>query len=109
MNRIPERVHKARPPRPIPEGIPADPFAEQAWAEVSHTLSKAIPKSAAEHFLAPLRAVGARNEVVVVAGPPMSVDWASRRYGHYLGRLMRERGFRGIAIFDEQPTEEVIL
>jgi chromosomal replication initiator protein len=82
------------------ESAPQDPT--QIWNSVREELRATLPASAFQHWLEPLRAVGAQGGRLYVAGPDRVRDWFQRRYRETATEVLRRRapGFSEIAFAD---------
>ncbi len=79
------------------ERAPQDP--SQIWNSVREELRATLPASAFQHWLEPLRAVGAQGGRLYVAGPDRVREWFQRRYSDTATEVLRRRapGFSEIA------------
>jgi chromosomal replication initiator protein len=87
----------------LQERSPQDPI--QIWNGVREELRGTLPPSAFQHWLEPLRAVGAQGGRLYVSGPERVRDWFQRRYGAAATEALRRSApqFTEIA-FTEPPT-----
>lgn len=72
------------------------------WRGIREELRTTLPASAYEHWLEPLKAVGAQGGRLYVAGPERAREWFSRRYGVAANEVLRRHapGFTEIAFTD---------
>jgi chromosomal replication initiator protein len=86
------------------ESTPQDPST--IWNGVREELRETLPPSAFQHWLEPLRAVGAQGGRLYVAGPDRVRDWFQRRYVATATEILRRHapGMSEIA-FAESSSE----
>ncbi len=72
------------------------------WRGIREELRATLPPSAYEHWLEPLKAVGAQGGRLYVAGPERAREWFRRRYAVAANEALRRRapGFTEIAFTD---------
>src|SRR4051794_11446444 len=72
------------------------------WNGVREELRASLPASAFQHWLEPLRAVGAQGGRLYVSGPERVREWFQRRYGETATEVLRRRApqFSEIAFTD---------
>lgn len=91
----------------MPDSPPTDPT--QIWDCVREELRSTLPASAFQHWLEPLRAVGAQGGRLYVSGPDRARGWFQRRYGAAATEALRRRApqFSEIAFTEEPPGSTV--
>ena len=79
----------------------------EIWNGVREDLRGTLPPSAFQHWLEPLRAVGAQGGRLYVSGPERVRDWFQRRYGAAATAALRRRAPQFTEIAFTEPSASV--
>jgi hypothetical protein len=97
-----EREERLRP------NVRATQAATMAWQETQARVSALLPETTFRLWIQPIHCLGEVDGALAVAAPAGIRVWTERRYGSFLGNIVREASdFRGIFFFvADYPEQE---
>ena len=96
----------ARLPGGNPPDSPHDLDLARLWVEVRDSLASSLPESTFRMWIAPIRPVAERDEVLFFRGPEGVREWVARRYQGLIQEAFGSRGLKVSRISFEDVSGE---